>query len=39
MIWVLLEHKKPRFKNRGFCCGPIKANGFNRVDLYFEYKL
>ena len=29
----LLEIKKPRFKNRGLSCGPIKASGLNRVDL------
>jgi hypothetical protein len=32
---ALLENKKPRFKNRGLCCGPIKANGFNQVDLSY----
>lgn len=43
---VLSENKKPRFKNRGLCCGPIRANGSNQVDLsssagqsanYFQY--
>ena len=29
----LLENKKPRFKNRGLSCGPIRANGSNQVDL------
>jgi hypothetical protein len=33
MNLVLSENKKPRFKNRGFCCGPIKTNGSNLVDL------
>lgn len=26
----LLGNKKPRFKNRGFFCGPIKTNGFTK---------
>jgi hypothetical protein len=26
----LLENKKPRFKNRGFFCGPIKTNGLTK---------
>jgi hypothetical protein len=29
----LLENKKPRLKNRGLSCGPIRANGSNQVDL------
>lgn len=29
----LLENKKPRFRNRGLSCGPIRANGSNQVDL------
>lgn len=33
MYWELLENKKPRFKNRGLSCGPIRANGSNQVDL------
>jgi len=26
----LLGNKKPRFKNRGFFCGPIKTNGITK---------
>jgi hypothetical protein len=33
MRMVLFENKKPRFKNRGLCCGPISASGANQVDL------
>lgn len=35
----LLENKKPRFKNRGLSCGPIRANGSNQVDLSLITKL
>jgi hypothetical protein len=31
----LYVNKKPRFKNRGLSCGPIRANGSNQVDLSF----
>lgn len=30
---VLSENKKPRLKNRGLCCGPIRTSGSNRVVL------
>jgi len=33
MTLALSGNKKPRFRNRGLCCGPIRASGPNQVDL------
>jgi hypothetical protein len=33
MNLALSENKKPRLRNRGLSCGPIRANGSNQVDL------
>lgn len=30
----LYENKKPRFRNRGFCCGPIRTSGSTKSSYF-----